>query len=240
VELIRARDVRRVVDLGCGTGRLTAALHRRLRSADTIGIDSSRAMLREASNHARPGLRFENADITGWEPQERFDVVFSNAALQWVPDHETLFARLAKLVAEGGELAVQMPANFDHPSHKLAAQTAREEPFATELGGYEREAPVLQPEAYAELLHRLGFTEQSVRLQVYGHVLASAEDVIEWVRGTLFTDYETRMSAARFEEFVTRYRTRLLAALGDQRPYFYAFKRILIWAGRASPPPPPA
>ena len=235
VGLIQARGMRRVVDLGCGTGKLTAALHRELQSVETVGADSSPAMLERAAALAVPGLRFERVDIVDWEPRERFDVVFSNAALQWVPDHEHVFAQLTRVVAPGGELAVQMPANFDHPSHALAAETALEEPFATALGGHARVVPVLSPEAYAQLLHGLGFARQSVRMQVYGHVLESTDAVVDWVRGTLLTDYEVRMPATVFEEFVARYRERLLAILGDERPYFYAFKRLLIWGLMSQP-----
>jgi trans-aconitate 2-methyltransferase len=67
-------------------------------------------------------------------------------------------------------------------------------------------------------------------MQVYGHELASSADVVEWVRGTLLTDYESRMPAELYERFVERYRERLLEAIGDRRPYFYAFKRMLLWA----------
>jgi trans-aconitate 2-methyltransferase len=159
-------------------------------------------------------------------------VVFSNAALQWVPDHRALFARLADALTPGGVLAVQMPANHDHPSHTIASEVAREPDFAAELGGYTRESPVMAPEEYSQLLHDLGFARQHVRMQVYGHVLDSSADVVEWTRGTLLTDYEARMSAALFGAFLERYRERLRGTLGDGRPFFYAFKRILMRAAR--------
>ena len=133
------------------------------------------------------------------------------------------------MLVPGGELAVQMPANFDHVSHTLAVEIAREQPFSGAMRGYVRTFSVLRPEEYAALLHKLGFVAQSVRLQVYGHVLESPDAVVEWVRGTLLTDYESRMPEAMYAEFVARYRERLYAALGDQRPYFYPFKRILLW-----------
>jgi len=221
-----------VLDLGCGTGALTAELHRELGAHETLGIDSSEAMLRRARSIHAPGLRFENCDIAGYESAVPFDVVFSNAALQWVPDHPLLLARITQLVAPGGELAVQMPANFDHPSHTLATEVAREPEFATALGGYVRTSPVLQPEHYATLLHQLGYVAQNVRLQVYGHVLDGASDVVEWTCGTLLTDYAARMPEAMFARFVAEYRRRVMRALGPPRPYFYAFKRILMWARR--------
>jgi trans-aconitate 2-methyltransferase len=229
VALITRRPAMRVADLGCGTGLLTAALHRELHAAETIGVDSSNAMLERASDVEVKGVRFERGDISTWEPDAPLDLVFSNAALQWVPDHPRLFERLTQMVAPGGELAVQVPANFDHVSHSLASELAREEPFASAMDGYVRTFGVLAPEAYATLLHRLGFAAQSVRMQVYGHLLESTDSVVEWVRGTLLTDYERRLPDALYAQFVARYRERLHAALGDQRPYFYPFKRILLW-----------
>ncbi len=230
VALITKRPAGRVVDLGCGTGVLTTALHRELQATETLGIDSSDAMLERA--RTLDGVRFERGDIGDWQPAAPVDVVFSNAALQWVGDHPTLFARLSAMLTPGGELAVQVPANFDHVSHTLAAGIAREEPFATAMHGYTRTFSVLSPEEYATLLHDLGFVAQSVRLQVYGHVLELPDAVVEWVRGTLLTDYELRLPEPLYREFVARYRERLHAALGDQRPYLYPFKRILLWGRR--------
>jgi trans-aconitate 2-methyltransferase len=229
VALITRRPAGRVVDLGCGTGLLTAGLHREFDAGETLGVDSSSAMLERARTLEVSGLRFVRGDINEWEPGAPVDVVFSNAALQWVPDHPRLFKRLTGMLAPGGELAVQVPANFDHVSHTLASQVAGEEPFASAMGHYVRSFAVLVPEAYAALLHELGFAAQTVRLQVYGHVLESVDSVVEWVRGTLLTDYESRLTEALYMQFVERYRERLHAALGDQRPYFYPFKRILLW-----------
>jgi trans-aconitate 2-methyltransferase len=231
--LVRPVPGGRVADLGCGTGALTADLHRHSQAAETIGIDSSETMLAEAAGHAGEGLRFEQRDIAAFAPARPFDVVFSNAALQWVDAHEQLFTRITHAVAPGGQLAVQVPANADHPSHVAARAVAEEEPFASAMGGYTRTWPVQSPEWYAELLDRLGYAEQSVRLQVYGHHLPSREAVIEWVRGTYLTDYQRRMPDALFEQYLARYREVLLPQLDDRRPFFYAFKRILIWGRRA-------
>jgi trans-aconitate 2-methyltransferase len=229
LELVQPAPGGRAVDLGCGTGELTPALHFRLQARESVGIDNSESMLAKSGEFAGDGVRFERGEIGAFAPAEPFDVVFSNAALQWVDRHEELFPRLASAVAPGGQLAVQMPANDDHPSHLTAHAVASEEPFATALGGYSRSWPVKKPEWYAELLDRLGFSEQSVRLQVYGHHLASREEVVEWVKGTLLTDYQKRMPAESYERYLQRYRERLMAQLEDRRPYFYAFKRVLVW-----------
>jgi trans-aconitate 2-methyltransferase len=222
----------RVVDLGCGTGELTRELHRRVRAAETLGIDSSAEMLAKSAAFAGDGLRFERRDIADFADAAGFDVVFSNAALQWLPDHAQLFARVASLVRPGGQLAVQMPANHDHVSHITAHDVAREDPFRAALGGHERVSPVLAPETYAEMLHRLGFAEQHVRLQVYAHTLASRDEVIEWVRGTMLTDYQKRLPPELFVRFVARYRELLSTRLADERPFLFPFKRILLWGRR--------
>jgi len=213
--LVERRPRMRVVDLGCGTGELTRALHEQLGAAETLGIDNSPEMLAKAPSAA--GLRFENAEIESFAGNN-LDLVFSNAALHWIPDHERLFARLTAMLAPGGQLAVQMPTNEDHPSHRTAVEVARE------LGIEPRRSPVLAPERYAELLHELRFARQHVRLQIYEHVLPSSADVVEWVRGSLLTFYEHQ-----HPRFIERYRERLLAAIGDQQPYFYTYKRLLLW-----------
>ena len=226
----------RVVDLGCGSGELTVDLHRHTRAASTLGVDSSPAMLAKAPGFARPerpsereaGVTFELGDLTTWWAPTPVDVVLANAALQWVPDHETLLAHLAAQLAPGGQLAVQVPCNHDHPSHTVSAAVAAElldDPPADPVA-----ENVLLPAHYAEVLHGLGFEEQHVRMQVFGHVLESAAEVVEWTKGTSLTRFTPVLSADGFDELVDRYRTRLVAELGDARPYFYAFKRILFWA----------
>jgi trans-aconitate 2-methyltransferase len=227
--LVRVRPAMAVVDLGCGTGELTRTVHERLAARDTLGIDSSESMLARAAAHAGGGVRFERADIASFAARGVYDLVFTNAAIHWVGDHAELLGRLRRAIAPGGQLAVQVPANFDHPSHRIAAEVAAEEPFATALHGYGRGKPVLEPEEYAVLLHRLEFAEQHVRLQVYLHLLDSRASVVEWVKGTLLTDYQSRMSPEAFELFLARYRERLEADLPDEHPFVYPFKRILMW-----------
>lgn len=230
--LVRPRPGMRVVDLGCGTGELTLDLHRRLQARETLGVDSSAAMLAKSPAYAGDGLRFERCDVAKFTAPRTYDLIFSNACLQWIAGHEELLRHLTDALDAGGQLAVQVPANHDHPSHALAHVVAGEAPFRDALNGYARSKPVLEPEEYALLLHRLGYVEQHVRLQVYGHHLASRDDVVEWVKGTLLTDYQRRLPADLWPRFLERYRERLLASLEDARPFFYPFKRILFWGKR--------
>ncbi|MDQ6800478.1 MAG: methyltransferase domain-containing protein [Acidobacteriota bacterium] len=216
VALIDPRQHMRILDLGCGTGELTRLLHKQLLARETLGIDKSAAMLEKAPT--TPGLHFQNAAIEEFD-QKGFDLIFSNAALHWVQDHEPLFARLTGMLTRDGQLAVQMPANDDHPSHVTAAEVAKE------LGMEVKPVPLLSPERYAELLFILRLRRQQVRMQIYGHVLPSSEDVIEWVKGTLLTFYE-----GRDPRFMPLYRERLLQRIGNIKPYFYTYKRLLIQA----------
>jgi trans-aconitate 2-methyltransferase len=231
--LVRPRPGARIVDLGCGTGELTEQLHRSLGARETLGIDASDAMLAKSRDRSAEGLRFEKGDIADFAPEPSFDLVFSNAALHWLPDHAGLFARLTGALRDGGQLAVQVPANHDHPSHGVAAEVAAETPFREALGSRPAGQPgVLAPEAYATLLDRLGYAEQHVRLQVYAHRIPARDAVVEWTKATLLTAYEQRLPTELFFQFLARYRERLLPRLEDTRPYLFLFKRILMWARR--------
>ena len=232
LDLVQPRPGMRVVDLGCGTGELTRELHRRLSARETIGIDNSPAMLAKSAAFAGDGLRFEPGNIGAFASEGAYDLVFSNAALHWIPNHEALLPQLAATLTETSQLAVQVPANDDYPSHTTAVEVAREAPFREALAGHVRQSPVLAPEVYATLLHRLDFREQHVRLQVYAHELESREAVVEWVRGSVLTDYERRLPAELWPRFLERYRERLLPQLDDTRPFFYPFKRVLFWGAR--------
>jgi trans-aconitate 2-methyltransferase len=227
--LIRPAASMRIVDLGCGTGALTRHMHEKLGASETLGIDRSGTMLKQAQELSVPGLRFEQRDITQLDDEHRWDLVFSNAALQWLPDHESLLSRLSLVLSPHGQLAVQVPANQDHATHLTAAKVAGEAPFREALDGFVQRYGVLAPEAYAELLYRLGFAEQHVRLSVYAHALPSREHVIEWVKGTHLTGYQQRLDDEMYSAFLARYRDLLLPQLEGTEPHFYPFKRILLW-----------
>jgi trans-aconitate 2-methyltransferase len=222
----------RVVDLGCGTGELTRDLHRKLGAASTLGIDSSETMLAKAASFVEPGLSFRRETIEGFSSDAPLDLIFANASLHWVEDHHALLARLATFLAPEGQLAVQIPANDAHVSHRIAAEIAECAPFADALGGWVRVFPNLAIEEYASALYALGFREQHVRMQVYAHVLSSRDEIVEWVKGTLLTAYRERLPAELRAPFEERYRERLREVVPDDRPFFYPFRRILFWAQR--------
>jgi len=223
---------RRAVDLGCGPGTLTRVLHEKTMARETLGIDSSPAMLAKAAAQSVAGVRFERGDIAEFAPPEPFDLVFSNAALHWVPDHAALLARLTRAVAPGGQLAFQVPDNFDHPSHRTAEAVAAREPFRSALMGSAHSHNVLAPEAYAAILDHLGYSDPLVRLQIYGQRLPSREGIVAWVEGSLLSEYRARLPAELYERFLAQYREALFAAVPDERPYFFTYRRVLARARR--------
>lgn len=229
-----------VVDLGCGTGALTSTLAHRFADAAVLGIDSSPEMLAETSTYSSDRVRFEPGDIESFERPDTFDIVLSNAALHWTDDHAATLGRWARSLAPGGQLAVQLPANYGHPSHTVAEAVTRDAWFAGRwtTGGppADRGERVLQPGDYAQILHDLGFAEQRVQLIVYPMVLDSSAAVLDWVRGTLLAPYRSNLAPEDYAEFERRYAERLAAEIGgptgEQRPYFYGFERILMWGRR--------
>ena len=180
-----------VVDLGCGPGELTLGLAQRWPSARIIGVDSSPEMLEKArALDSRRRVEWVEAAAEEWEATADgpIDLLVTNATLQWVPSHLRLIPGWLEALAPGGTFAMQVPANFDAPSHRLMREVAARHPRAEALQpGLDRAQAVALPETYAALL--LGLTaEVDVWQTTYQHVLAADDagphPVLEWVRGT--------------------------------------------------------
>jgi trans-aconitate 2-methyltransferase len=234
IDLVQPAHIERAVDLGCGTGELTAAAAAQLDVTSMTGIDNSPSMLAAAANRVEPGaVCFEAGNISTWTSAGDHDLVLANASLHWVGDHRTVLARWVGALRRGGQLAVQVPANSDHHSHLASSHVATLEPFASAFAGDPPPDPVaanvLRPEEYATLLHGLGVTEPHVRLQVYPHVLPSSASVVDWTKGTSLTRFFKHLPDDLHGPFVDAYRDELLARIGTHEPYLFAFKRILMW-----------
>ena len=227
-KMVQPQPGMRILDLGCGPGELTQHLHEHFAARETIGLDASDNMLAKASARGGKGLRFLKGRIEDNPVAGEFDLVFSNAALQWVPDHEKILTHYAAKLSGGGQIAIQVPYNEESVFQAAAREVAGQ--FREPLGGYVRHLEALPPEGYARLLFRLGFAKQEVVLRVYPHVLPSLDAVVEWYRGTLLTTYESRLDAETFARFVARYREVLHERFEDARPFFFPFPRILLWA----------
>lgn len=177
--------VRRVVDLGCGPGQLTAGLPARFPAATVVGVDSSPEMIERARTHQHDRLRFELGDAATWTPAEPVDVLVSNATLHWVPGHDDLLAHWVSLVAPGGWFAFQVPGNFEAPSHRSIAELVRSPAWRDRLPPSVIEAASsFPPVHYLERLRAAG-CETDVWETTYLHVLDGPDPVLEWVRGTI-------------------------------------------------------
>jgi trans-aconitate 2-methyltransferase len=224
--LVEVRPHLKVVDLGCGTGELTRQMADRLPNCKVTGLDSSPQMLEKAASFTGPNLQFvqgDQAQLTG-----EWDLIFSNAALQWSEYHEKLIPYLYDRLRPGGQLAVQIPSNHNHISHQLIRETAGEEPFRSILDGFIRQAPVLSIDRYAQMLFDCSGQDIVAFEKVYAHILADSDAVVEWISGTACVPYFERLGEHK-DEFVQVISTKMHAAL-PQSPVFYPFRRTFFSA----------
>jgi trans-aconitate 2-methyltransferase len=220
-----------VWDLGCGAGNVTKLLKDRWPAARVAGVDSSREMLAQAA--AIDGISWIEGDVTRWSPRQPAEVVFSNAALHWIDDHAHLFPHLIRQVVRGGVLAVQMPRNFEAPSHTLLYETAAHGPWAAELVPYLRTSPVAVPEVYYDLL-----MPHATRIDIweteYLHVLQGENAVLEWTKGSAVRPLLDRIDASQQPDFLAAYAERLRSAYPKRSDgmTLFPFRRLFIVAQR--------
>lgn len=215
----------RVADLGCGPGNSTALLAARWPQATLDGVDSSDAMLQQARGS---GVRanWVLGDLAQWVPDAAYDVVFSNATYQWLPDHGALLPRLLGFVKAGGVFAFQVPSNFDAPSHVLMREVAESGAWASKLRDV-REATVLPAEAYYDILSPLA-RALDIWETTYLHVLEGDDPVFNWVSATGLRPFVQALEGAERAAFTDAYRARLREAYpkrGDGKTLF-AFQRL--------------
>lgn len=194
---------RRVYDLGCGPGNATALLVERFPQAQTIGIDNSPAML-DAARKACPGAAFAAGDLSHWTPGAAPDLLFSNAAMQWVPDHLTVLERLGRTLPEGGVLAVQMPDNLEEPSHRLM-QVAAGQPADAATA---REA-LPPPSGYYARLKPV-FGRLDIWHAIYNHPLDGVDGIVSWFMSTGLRPYLDPLDDDGRRRFLSRYRELLV------------------------------
>ncbi|MBW8732017.1 MAG: methyltransferase domain-containing protein [Terrabacter sp.] len=217
---VDADDPTLVVDLGCGPGDLTLGLAQRWPDARIIGVDSSPEMLERArALDADDRVEWVEASAEDWDPTESggpVDVLVTNATLQWVPSHLRLIPSWLESLAPGGTFAMQVPANFDAPSHRLMREVAARHPRADDLRpGLDRAQAVARPETYAALLLDRA-ADVDVWQTTYQHVLGGEaggpHPVLEWVRGTGLRPVLGVLDGDERDAFVTDYERELETA----------------------------
>jgi trans-aconitate 2-methyltransferase len=225
---IDATSPARIYDLGCGTGGITRLLAQRWPHAHITGVDDSAEMLGQAARQSS-AIEWVRQSVASWRPTERADLIFSNAALHWLPEHGQLFSSLVDALAPNGILAVQMPRNFQAPSHTLIHETARSGPWQDALARLIEPSPVHEPQFYYSLLH-----ERAVNLDIweseYLHALEGKDAVKEWTKGTWLKRFLDALEEPQRSDFEAEYARRVSAAyppLANGQTLF-PFRRLFI------------
>lgn len=213
LDRVSAASPKIIYDLGCGPGEVTRLIAEQWPSAAVYGLDNSPEMLQKAAS-VPSHIEWIEADITTWTPSEAPDLIYSNATFNWVPDHETIFPRLAKLLKPGGFLAVQMPLSWGAPSHRLMRETlANGGPNGRALGTEElRQAMARKWVEDADFYYDL-LANQTSSLDIwdteYLQVLEGDDPVLEWVKGTGLRPILNGLASEEKEFFLAEYRQRL-------------------------------
>jgi trans-aconitate 2-methyltransferase len=219
----------RVIDLGCGPGNSTRVLRARWPEACIVGLDSSPEMI-ETARSEQPEEEWVLADIDHWTADSPFDVVFSNAALQWVPDHATLVESLMANVALGGALAFQIPSADFASVRTLIQDIANEGPWADRMAGPLGELTMEEPGLYYDRLAPLARTID-IWETTYFHVMDSAPAIVEWIASTGLRPYLAALeSEEETQAFVSMLHERVVRSYRPQLDgkVLFPFKRMFV------------
>jgi trans-aconitate 2-methyltransferase len=226
---------RRIIDLGCGPGNSTAVVARRWPGAALVGLDSSPAMI-AAAQKDYPEHAWLQGDIATWTTPTPFDLVFSNAALQWVPDHARTIPQLFAQVAPGGAFAFQVPANFDAAPHRLMRELGGSTAWRAHFAPPPREWHVYPPEYYYDLL-----APHAARLELwttdYVHILDGVDGIVIWYRGTGLRPWlDALPDDGTRARFLAEYRAALAPHFPPQPDgkVLFPFRRLFVIAYRSS------
>lgn len=200
VNRISVIDSKKILDMGCGPGNSTQVLKERFPNAHILGVDNSKEMIETAKNEL-PDLDFDICDASKElsKLSDDFDIVFSNACIQWVPDHPKLIKEMFGLLRKGGELAVQIPMNYNEPIHKIIGEVSENEKWKSYFDN-PRIFYTLSQSEYFDLLSEIT-QDFCIWETVYCHRLKSHEAIMEWYRGTGLRPYLSVLSEEKKKEF---------------------------------------
>jgi trans-aconitate 2-methyltransferase len=244
LERLKLRGGEAIIDLGCGSGENTVELARRVPRGRAIGLDSSAAMIDAANkvlagveSEVRARLRFALGDIATFnaagERSKEYSVVFSNAALQWVPGHREVFQHIHDALTPGGRVVVQMPKNDQETAQLTILALAAEPPWKEMLAKVTVPSRAVPgPERYNKLLPELGFTDVDCYEHVFQHPMDSPRDVVDWSRATTLRPFLNALPADQHDAFIEAVAKSLAHAYGTEGALIFPFRRLFIWATR--------
>lgn len=234
LELISGNGLKNGVDIGCGTGEQTRILSEKFDAADFLGIDPSPEMLAKSKDLESRNLHFKNAAVEDFvvsNPSPNWDLIFSNAALQWSDNHEALFPQLISLLRDKGQFAVQMPVQKENLLNKLLLELVQEKPFTEFLHGWKRESPLLSIDQYAQIMFENGLDNIQIIQKVYPIVADNPENLFDFIAGSSLVPYMERMTIGQQELFAAEYKSRIQKDF-KRFPAIYAFKRLLLYGSK--------
>jgi len=228
MDLISGKNLQTCVDIGCGTGEQTSILAQKFEHATFLGIDSSEEMLSESKRFASAKLNFELTTIEAFgESGSKWDLIFSNAALQWSGNHRRLFPTLISKLNEDGQFAVQMPFQKENVLNRILLEMVNEKPFVDMLKGFRQDSPLLQLDEYAKIMFDGGLKDLDIFLKLYPIIANNELDLYNFISGSALIPYMERLDPNEQELLKSAFIKRIKKYFGTF-PAIYSFKRILL------------
>lgn len=229
MKLVVGEDLKNGVDIGCGTGEQTSILAENFTHTTFLGIDSSSEMLSVSKELEHDRLKFLLCSVESFiTADSKWDLLFSNAALQWLDNHDKIFPQLLAKLNQGGQFAVQMPSQTENILNKILLEMAQERPFSDMLKNWKRESPVLSIDAYAQILFESGLENIQIVQKVYPIIADDSDQLFDFISGSSLIPYMERLSESERKIFTAEYKNRIQANF-KSFPAIYGFKRLLLY-----------
>jgi len=231
--LVQKRPNLSIIDLGCGTGETDLLILEAFPDSTILGIDSSTSMIESTKKLSNPPkLTFQLSDIqTFTNSHQTYDVIISNAALHWVPNHRELIPSLLRRVSPNGQFAAQVPTNHNQEFYVMIREVASLPKFAEPLKGWTLRWPILEIEEYAKILYDNGFTNIVTFEKIYPHVLENTNEIVNWIQGTGLQSYTSRLPVDLQSDFINAIKEKFSSRYPGS-PVFFPFRRLFFYASK--------
>lgn len=221
------RPVMDVIDLGCGTGELTAVLAERFSAKMVLGIDTSAEMLSRAPQRSNLSFQLKSIEAQA-EEHKTWDLIVANASLQWTDNHRELFPKIISRLNKNGQLAIQMPSQTENLLNRILLALVQEPPFSEALNGWARLSPVLSLDDYTDIFFKSGADDMVIYQKVYPIIARSSEELFEFISGSALVPYMERLDEPVKTQFVAAFKERINREF-PVSPSVYAFKRMILY-----------